>query len=280
VSPEITAIALALTSAFSWGAADFSGGMATKKNNVLGVLLISYCCSALILLVCAIYFEGRFQDVASLAYGAGAGVFGVVGLASLYTALASSPMGIVASFSAVIAASIPVLFGVIIEGVPSNVKLLGFIFAVIAIYLLTSEGRTGSHPLTVLKLPSLAGLSFGISIILLDHAATNFVLWPVFAGRVAAISAMLLLVFAVRIGGLPARASLPLVCLTGILDTGGVTFFAFATHTGRLDISAILSSMYPCFTVLLAYVLLKERLSVMQWTGLVSALVAVGLIAS
>jgi uncharacterized membrane protein len=94
------------------------------------------------------------------------------------------------------------------------------------------------------------------------------------------IALLLILMFVFRKGALPQRNNYPLICLAGIFETAGNTFYALAAHTGRLDIAALLSSMYPATTVMLAWIILKEHLSYRQWVGVFAALTALALIAA
>jgi drug/metabolite transporter (DMT)-like permease len=125
----------------------------------------------------------------------------------------------------------------------------------------------------------VAGLASGIFLILIDQASDISVLWPVVTARLASISFVVVAAILLKQGGIPNMALLPIMALAGILEVGGSTLFAFAARSGRLDISAILASLYPAVTVMLAWIILKERLAWKQWLGLVAALAAVILIA-
>ena len=126
----------------------------------------------------------------------------------------------------------------------------------------------------------MAGVCFGLAFILVDQAVEQSVLWPLVAARGMGITLLLILMFVFRIGALPQRNNYLLICLAGIFETAGNTFYALAAHTGRLDISAVLSSMYPATTVMLAWLILKEHLSCRQWVGVFTALTALALIAA
>jgi drug/metabolite transporter (DMT)-like permease len=275
------AIVYGLASAVSWGTGDFSGGIAAKKSSVYGVLLVVNIIGLLLLSVCVLLSGSPAPDTYFLLMGAAAGISSFFGLAALYKSLAGGQMGIVAPLTAVVAAVMPVFFGMIREGYPSRYQALGFMIAFAAIWLLAAPDKSQGNRLRQLCLPAAAGLCFGLTFIFIDQAAEQTVFWPLVAARCAGV-----VVLTVLLGSFRSQPSLPLInsypaaCLAGIFDTAGTTLYALAAHTGRLDISAVLSSMYPAATVVLARLFLKERLSRRQCLGVIAALVALALIAA
>jgi drug/metabolite transporter (DMT)-like permease len=178
-----------------------------------------------------------------------------------------------------VTATIPILVSFLFEGAPAPSQLVGFGMALVAVWLLSGGGDGGPIQARELGLAVIAGLGFGGFFLLIDRVSESAVLWPLVAARIASISFLLLLTLTRRGWQRPARSLLPLIVLSGIFDTGWNTFFAMATRMGRLDIAAVLSSLYPAATVLLAWLYLKERLMPRQWLGVVGALVALVLIA-
>jgi drug/metabolite transporter (DMT)-like permease len=157
--------------------------------------------------------------------------------------------------------------------------VVGFGLALVAVWLLSSaSGGVGARA-RELGLAITAGLGFGLFLILIDRVSESAVLWPLVAARTTSI--IFLFVYAsVRRGWVrQARNQLPIIALAGIFDTGGNAFFALATRLGRLDIAAVLGSLYPATTVLLAWLILKEGLTPGQWLGVVTALAALVFIA-
>jgi len=280
VNPEIAAIIYGLVSAASWGAGDFSGGFATKSSSVAGVLLVGYIVSVVLLAGCAIWLGSSAPNIYSIAAGAMAGVTGLIGLAALYKGLAGGQMGIVAPIAAVTTATLPVFFGIFLEGLPSSLQLLGFLAAFTAIWLLSVAEKSQKIQLRQIRLPVTAGIFLGLSMIFIDQAAEQTVLWSLVITRITGIAILIVVLFLFRKGTLPPARSYPIVCLSGIFDTGGYTFYALAANTGRLDTAAVLASMYPATTVILAWLFLKERLGGRQWMGVVAALAAIYMIAA
>ena len=279
IRAEVLAIAFGLASAASWGSGDFSGGFATRRGNVYSVVIISQLIGAVFLIGLGFSFSERIPPPENLLLGGMAGVAVAIGLVALYLGLASGRMGIVAPVTAVVAASIPVLVGLFREGLPSGSQLIGFGIGLVAVWLLSSAGDGGAIQARELGLAVTAGLGFGLFFILIDRVSQSAVLWPLVAARIASVSFLLILATARRTWETPARNQLPLIALAGVFDASGSTFFALATRQGRLDIAAVLSSLYPAATVLLAWLILKERLMPQQWMGVVAALVALVLIA-
>ncbi len=279
MSQEFIAVLYGLGAAVSWGTGDFSGGLATKTTNVYGVLLVANIIG-LGILATVTFWLGHFVPCwYPMLMGAAAGIASCLGLAALYKGLADGQMGIVAPLTAVIAAVLPVVFGMRLEGAPSGLQITGFVFAFGAIWLLASSGRSQKTVWQSLILPMVAGLSFGLTYILIDQASEETVLWPLIAARCSAIAALIMVLALSRTATLPSPRSLPVVGLAGLGDTGGTTLYALAAHTGRLDISAVLASMYPAATVMLAWIILKEKLTGSQRAGIVVALLALALIA-
>jgi drug/metabolite transporter (DMT)-like permease len=278
-NPELLAVAYGLASAAVWGAGDFSGGLATRQGNVVGVVLLSQAIGLFCLLGLALLLEGALPPLRDLLFGGLAGIAGAVGLLALYSGLAQGQMGVVAPITAVLSALIPVIVGIVTEGVPPVLVLLGFGLAVTAVWLLSTGGKTKGIRREELGLALLAGLGFSLFFIFIDQVSAGVVLWPLVAARVAAVPLLLLFVTVRRQWQRPSRNLLPIIALAGILDSGGNYFFVLAAQSGRLDIAAVLASLYPASTVLLARLILKEKLGSRQWLGVLVALIALVLIA-
>ena len=283
-NPELLAVAYGLASAAVWGAGDFSGGLASRRGNVYGVVLLSQGVGLVCLLTLALLLEGSLPPARDLLFGALAGIAGVVGILGLYTGLARGRMGVVAPVTAVLSASIPVVVGIVTEGIPPTLVLLGFGLAVTAVWLLSGGDATGGIRRDELGLALLAGLGFSLFFVFINQISSGVVFWPLTAARVASVPLLLLFVLGLgKVGNgrsaLPTRSLLPIIVLAGILDSGGNFFFTLAAQSGRLDVAAVLSSLYPASTVLLARLVLKETLGLRQWVGVVVALVALILIA-
>jgi len=189
---------------------------------------------------------------------------------------------VVAPLTALVAAMLPVVVGMAMSGLPATQKLLGFAFAFAGIWTISRNGNGARVTTRALMLALLAGASFGLFFILIDQVSEEAVFWPLVAARLASMT-VLTLIIARRRRRAKATASsialnLPLLALTGVLEASGNTFFALASASGRLDIAAVLASLYPASTVFLAWVVLKERLSGRQWLGIAATLVAIILI--
>jgi drug/metabolite transporter (DMT)-like permease len=277
---ELAAVFFGLAAAASWGAGDFGGGVATKRSPVYLVVLLSHIVG-LAGLFLLIGLSGELLPASgNLWIGALGGIAGAVGVAALYTGLSQGRMGIVAPLTAVITAIVPVLFGLFSEGLPTTQQLVGFLVALLSVWLISSDNGMGFARLDWqdFRLPIIAGLGFGLFFISIDQVSDDAILWPLAAARVASIIFMLILVLISRQRGVPAKGQLAVIAMVGVSDTVGNVFFALATSLGRLDIAAILSSLYPAVTILLAHLLLDENISRQQWIGIAAALAAVVLI--
>ncbi len=275
---ELTAVLFGLAAAASWGTGDFSGGVATKRNHVYVVVLLSHIVGLAGLLALIGLFGEPFPTMRDLWIGALGGIAGAVGIAALYTGLSQGQMGVVAPLTAVITGIVPVLFGVFIEGLPQLHQMAGFGVALFAIWLISGDNGLTGFRWGDLKLPMAAGLGFGLFFIAIDQVSDNAILWPLVGARAASIIMMFLLVMSARRWERPVRTQLGRMVLAGIFDAGGNAFFALATSLGRLDIAAILSSLYPAMTILLARFILDEQITRRQWVGIAAALTAVVLI--
>ena len=268
--------AFGLTTAASWGAGDFCGGLATKRASVHGVVIGAHASGAVLFLALALVSREPVPAFANLAACGAAGLFGSLGLLALYRALAMGRMGIAAPVSGVLSAAVPVVAGAVLEGRPGGVRLIGFALALTAVWLV-SRSDDGAFCAGDLGRPVAAGLGFGLFIVIIGRASAGGVFWPMVSARVASLSALMLVA---RLSGqrlLPARG-LPLVVLAGLFEGAGSAFVVLAAHAGRLDVAAVLCSLYPATTVILAWVFLRERISRWQFAGLMLALSAIVMI--
>jgi drug/metabolite transporter (DMT)-like permease len=276
---ELLLILFGLSSAFFWGAGDFSGGLASKRTSAYTVVVISQFVSLLIL-VGGVYLIGNdtFSMEAAI-WGAIAGVCGAVGLVALYTGLARGPMGVVAPLTAVIAAVVPVLYSIFQSGLPATSDLFGIIAALGAVWVISSGKGEAKVQIVNLGLPVLAGLGFGLFFILIARASAQAVIWPLIFARSSSVLIILLIGLLLARIDRPALNQLPLIALAGVFDTAGNILYILATRYGRLDLAVVLSSLYPAATVFLASIVLKERLTRRQWVGVILVILAVVLIA-
>lgn len=280
VQPEILSISYGLGAAVTWGGGDFSGGLATKKGNVLVVILYSQVIGFCLLLGLQWGLATDWPQWHHCAWGALAGLCGAAGLVALYKGLAGGRMGIVAPLSAVVTALVPLVFAFFTEGPASGSQMIGFAGALVAVWFLSATPGSGAVQKTEWGLSILAGCGFGLFFICIDRVSGDAILWPLVAARMASVSTMLAILLVRRqkmtIAG---RGQFAFIAMAGVLDTAGNALFALASQLGRLDVSAVLVSMYPAATVLLARLILNEQWSRPQKMGMVAALGALGLIA-
>ena len=268
------AILFGLLSALTWGAGDFNGGLAVKRSNPYGVIAVAHTISLFLLLVTVFIVGEPIPSLHDWLWGGASGLAGGIGLMLLYRALAEGRMSVAAPVSAVVAAALPVLVGLLQDGLPDLWILIGFLLALVAVWLVS-----GGEGLTIhfdnLRMPVIAGIAFGAFFIFIERASHTALLWPLIAVRIVSVSTMLGYALLTRQDWIPKRESLVPILLSSVLDTLGNAFYALSARTGRLDVAAVLGALYPGATVLLAWVFLKEKISRVQAIGIFLALGAI-----
>lgn len=271
-----------LVSAVIWGAADFTGGIATRRAGAFRVVLFGEVIGEAVLIPIALLVRDAVPDSTAITQAIIAGALGTLGLLLLYHSLATGTMGIAAPVSALMAAVLPVVVGSFTQGIPGGLTLIGFAFALLAVWFV-SQNEAGPRNLLAhlsdLRLPLFAGVGFGCYFILMHAAARESTLWPMVASRGGGLAVIGLFMLLRRESFRVPAAAWPIIILNGVLDIGGNAFYILSGQLGRLDVSAVLGSLYPGATVVLAWFLLKERLSRTQWVGIGSAFIAIVLFA-
>jgi drug/metabolite transporter (DMT)-like permease len=274
----LISILFGLSSAISWGAGDFTGGMASRKTGAFRAVIFGEMIGLIFIMVVAMVVWQPVPSLGIWALSTTAGALGTIGILLLYYSMTKGLMSIAAPVSALLAAVLPVIIGSFTESVPTLITFIGFGFALAAVWLISQNNNGGkdilSH-LTDLRLPLLAGIGFGSYFVLIHIATRSATLWPMVAARMGGILVMIIFMFVRHETWKVERNAWSLVILNGILDVGGNFFFVLAGQVGRLDISAVLSSLYPGSTVILAWIFLKERLSRTQWIGIIAAMIAI-----
>lgn len=275
--PAYLAVVFGLASAASFGAADFCGGMATKRSHVFGVLTIARACGLALMVALATITHEHVPSAPALLWAGAAGLVGGLALPALYRALAIGKMGLAAPVTSVLAAGLPVVASAASEGLPRTVQIGGLILALVALWFISRpEGKLRPQGL---GLAVFAGLGFGCFLVFMRLATMTAVYWPLAAAIAVSLALAVVILIAQR-GVLPAAPVIPVVVAAGVLDSIGNYLFVLASQRGRLDVAAVLSSLYPAVTVTLARIILKERMTRLQLAGVTAALVAVPLIAS
>ncbi len=279
---EALAMICGLAAAVSFGTGDFCGGLATKRSSVFGVIVVSQIFGLILLLALAVALGEAIPSGENLLFGGLAGLFGTLGLIALYTGLSAGRMGIVAPISAVVGAVLPIIIGIFLEGTPSTGHTAGLLLGICAIWYLAGGNGAVSIRTREVGLPVLAGAGFGLFFICINQVSETAIFWPLAAARVVSIAMVSIFITTRREKtASPWGVRLFLIILfAGIFDAAGNILFALASSLGRLDVSTILTSLYPAVTVLLAWLILRERLGARQWFGVAVALAALVLIAS
>ncbi len=277
MSRTLLTVIFGLAASLCWGSGDFNGGLASRRSSAYSVVIAAYMVGFVLLIALALLWREPFPSTRDLVWGGVAGLAGATGLIAFYSALAVGSMGIVAPVSAVLTAAIPATFSVIIAGLPTALQLGGFVLALIAIGLISRPERARGRPRGI-GLALLSGCGFGCFFVLISRVNPSETYWPLAMARFTSVIFLLALAWIRRQPMLPGRAVVPLILLAGVLDAIGNAFFVLAAHSGRLDIAAVLSSLYPAATVLLAALLLRERVTRIQAIGILIALVAVPMI--
>ncbi len=272
-------ILFGLGAALSWGAGDFTGGLAARRVGAYRSVFYGEVIGVIVILIGVGIVGEPFPDQRGRLFAVIAGMLGSIGLLLLYHSMTLGLMSIAAPVSALLAAVLPVIVGLFMEGLPKILTTIGFGFALLAVWMI-SQGAGGvtdilSH-LTDLKLPLLAGIGFGSYFVLMREATSaGATVWPMFLSRVGGMTLIIIYLLVSRASWKVDSSAWAVISLNGILDVGGNTFFILASQAGRLDVAAVLSSLFPGATVMLAWILLKERLTRNQWIGIISAVIAI-----
>jgi drug/metabolite transporter (DMT)-like permease len=281
---------LALAAAALWGGGDFSGGMGVRHAGgtipaALRVVLLSHALSLSVLATVALLRRDAFPHGAVLAWGVGAGVAGGLSLVCFYVALARGAMGTSAALSGLLAAAIPAVVASVRQGSPGLRHIVGFVVAGTAIWVIAAGPNPEAKPvdLATTWLAIAAGAGFGIYFVALSFAGAGGVVWPMATARIGSLTTCTLLLAAMSLrGGMDdARITGKVVLWAGwaaLLDTSGNLLFLAATQRGRLDVAAVLASLYPASTILLAAWMLREKPTRRQSWGMVLAVAAVVMI--
>lgn len=285
----MTAVLLALAAALAYGASDFIGGRASTRAHFAAVTSVG-AGSALVVALVAAPLVGGDLSPGPIAWGALSGLGSGIGTLCLYRGLARARVSVVAPTSGVLAAALPALIAVILGERPAPIAVVGLLLALPAVWFISGGGQRShdsDQPSGLLD-GILAGVGFGLLFFALDQAGDSAGMWPLAVGQAVSfvlvtVLALRLVVFADRATGATARSSTGetwwlLAVATGLLGSAATLLFYFSTTTGLLTIAAVLTSLYPAATILLARVVLDERLSRRQGLGLALAGCAVVLI--
>lgn len=277
------AIVLALGAAAFYGSADFMGGLATRRSAAPTVALGAQVSGVLVLLGGLLFLGPATLAGADLAFGALAGLFGGIGLMLIYRALAAGPMSIVAPTSALSAASVPVVAGLLLGDRPGPMALTGIAVSFVAVLLITWERTEPGVARRVSRNVVLAALAggtlFGLFFVALHQADEAAGLWPLLAARAASIPVLVALW---RRGGSapwPSRGLVGTVVVSGALDMLANILFLLATRHGMLAVVSAVVGLYPATTVMLAQTRLGERMRGVQGAGMAVAVLAAVMVA-
>jgi drug/metabolite transporter (DMT)-like permease len=275
---QLTGIALAVGAAVAWGGSDFTGGYASRRAGPLHVLVLSRLAGLVCYATLAIVSGEAAPPPASMAWAAMAGCAGALGIAALYAGLTTGRAAVVVPTSGVIGAAMPVAFAAVVAGVLPVFRQLGLLTALVGIFLVSvGQGSRAARWSGGLGFGVLAGIGFGVFFICLGLVEPGHVFAPLAVAGVASFVAAGALLLSTR-ASLPSPTSNPSALLAGVFDATGAVCYVLALHWVRLDVAAVLSSLYPAVTVLLFRVVAREAVSRAQWVGLAICVAAIALI--
>jgi drug/metabolite transporter (DMT)-like permease len=295
----VLAVVLALASAIGYGGSDFAAGLASRSAPVIQITLLASVVSAVFVAAALPFAASPEPSAAALAWGFGAGIGGTLGAFALYLGFRHAAFSVAAPLSAVASAGFSVLAGLLYGERPSALALTGIVLALPAIVAVSvsaggekaeagaraEEEGADEEPAHAGRQRAgvvyglVAGAFFALLFIGLDRAGSGSGLWPVAAAAAGELAAALVAATAVRSFRLCGGRARLLAVITGVAGATGTILFFASTHHGFLAVTAVLTSLYPAVTIVLARVTLGERLTAMRLGGLVTAGACVTLIA-
>ncbi len=279
------AILWALASALGYGASDYAAGLATRAASVIVVTILGEAASVATLLLVVPWISTEFPSWPSVAWAAAAGLGGVTGAMTLYLGFRHAAFSVAGPLSAVSSAGFSVLAGLLFGEHPSTLALAGIALALPAIVAVSAGpgGEPGSgepgHQAAGALYGLVAGAGFAVLFIGLNRSGSRHDLWPPVIAQLIGLTALLLVGAVSRQLKPPPRRAAWLAVLAGVTGGAGTACYFIATHEGLLAITAVITSLYPGSTILLARVLLGERLTKIRLAGLGLAAASVALIA-
>ena len=313
------AVLLALASAAGFGGSDYAAGLAARRASVIRITILAEAVSVVFLILVLPLAGLRAPSLASLGWGAAGGLSGGLGALALYAGFRHAAFSVVGPLSAIGAAGFSVLAGLLLGERPGMLAMVGIALALPAIVgVSASPGSAGpgsaspgsaspgsgspgkfsagpagpdaegsgqagparsAHHAAGVTWGLAAGAGFAVLFIALNRAGAGSGLWPVAAAQVAALIAVAVLGAATGQALLPPKRARWLATLTGLAGAAGTILYFYATHAGLLAVTAVLTSLYPAVTIVLARVFLGERLTAIRLAGLCLAAASVGLIA-
>ena len=280
-------ILLGLAAAVLYGSGDFLGGLAARRAHVLAVLALAEGAGAAVALAAAAMSPAP-PSLAGLAWGIGAGLIGGLGLIIFYIGLATGPMSVVAPVSGLVSTILPIAVALAGGERPGAGVYAGALLCLVAVVLASSAGQASApqrhtRPGRAIAYGIAAGVSFGLFFLLIRNAGQTGELWPVAAGRIGELAVVLTAAAALRSGLRLRRAGgwlLLAAAGAGVIDVVANICYVAATRTGMFGLAVVLASLYPGITVLLARVVLGERLRWVQRAGLGLAAIGILLVAA
>lgn len=281
IPPTLMVVFLGMLATLGWGIGDFGGGLASRSAPVLGVLGGSQVASLLVAVPLLFTRSEPSMTVTDILVSVAGGLLGALGLALLYRGLSIGRMGVVAPVAAVLTATLPVVFGFVTEGIPSVVAIAGIGLALGSVILVSRapQDESDARP-SGLAYALAAGTTFGLFTIAASFLSKDLVVAPVVLIRVASILAIAAFLILRRGEWRVPRRLWPALFAVGVIDMGATAAYLGAISIGPLAIAAILASLYPVVTTVLATVVLKERVTAGHAIGILAAAGAVVLIAA
>jgi len=280
ISPTFAVVILGLLASLGWGVGDFGGGLASRRAPVLGVLLGSQLASLAVGLPLLLLLgsEPALQPL-DLAISVGGGILGATGLALLYRGLSVGRMGVVAPIAAVLTATLPVGFGFLTEGAPSVLAIIGIGLAAVSVVLVSRAPAEDDGRPSGLKYGVGAGAIFGLFTVSASQLGDDLIFSPTIVIRIASVSVISAWILLRRAPWRVGRPLWPALLAIGVIDMAATASYLSAIAVGPLAIAAILASLYPVVTTILAALVLKERIRPVHAAGIGAAGLAVVLIA-
>ena len=266
-----------MAAAAAWGAGDFGGGLISRRAPLFGVVLLSQAVGMALAFGIALLGGESMPGTTDLLLCLVAGSLGGVGITALYRGLAIGRMGIVAPVTGVLAAVIPVIGGIVLEGIPAVMVLAGIGLAVLSVVLVSrvadeGGGRAG------LREALVAGVAIGSFGIVISGLSDGHVFGSLTVIRIVQAFVVIAMILATRSAWRLPTDAVPAVVVIGVLDMAGNSFYLLAVQTGALAVASVLSALYPVATVILAAVVLHERVTRDHTVGIALAAAAIVLI--